>query len=305
MSKKLIYLISFVLLLGVFQAVPAEAQSVEFEFGGIVTDVQPGLDPPWDQVDVNDQWSIVYTFDPTTPDTDGASNHGWYAAITSYTLNVGGNVVYDSGLAGELISIFSNKPVGWDQYEVWILLQNGYQWFMQLDDDTNTAWDTDELPLCGDIELSNFSTRDFRLTDWGPLGGWIYGSVNYHRCSPCTPLEASNPSPPDDATCVDPNVVLSWSPGCLAAEHNVYFGLDPNALALVATKPLGQESYDPPGDLEPGTTYYWRINESDGVDVWVGEVWSFTTCLEIGYHPSHIIVKTHDDTIPGRVKEDG
>ncbi len=278
MSKKLIYLISFVLLLGVLQAVPAEAQS--FEFGGTVTSVYPGMygcDPPWDNVNVNDQWFIKYTFDPTTPDTDGASDHGWYAAITSYTLNVGGNVVYDSGLAGELISIFSNRPVGWDQYEVWISLPNGYQWFMQLDDDTGTAWDTDELPLCGDIELSNFGLRDFTLSDFGGPGDCeISGSVDYHRCSSCTPLEAYNPSPADDANCVGRDVVLTWSPGCSAVSHYVHFGVDPGALALVGIKMLGDESYAP-GLLELGTTYYWRINESDGTDIWVGDVWSFTT----------------------------
>ena len=193
MFKKLIYLISFILSLGVLQAVPAEAQSIEFEFGGTVTSIDPGIsgcDPNWGDVNVGNYWSITYTFDSTVSDTDGASDHGWYAAITSYTLNVGGNIVDDSGLAGELISIFNNKPAGWDQYEVYIALPGGtYDWFMQLDDNTNTAWDTDELPLCGDIELSNFSLRDFTLSEVsGPGGCEIRGSVDWHTCTPLVAL---------------------------------------------------------------------------------------------------------------------
>lgn len=135
----------------------------------------------------------------------------------------------------------------------------------------NTIWDTDELPLCGDIELSDFSgIRHFRLSDWDPFGdGEINGSVDYHRCSPCTPLEASDPSPPDGAVCVDPNVVLSWSPGCCADWHDVYFGNNFDDVDNADTttpgvykgrQSRGNETYTP-GHLEKCTTYYWRVDE--------------------------------------------
>ena len=35
-----------------------------------------------------------------------------------------------------------------------------------------------------------------------------------------------------------------------------------------------------PGPLDPGQTYYWRINEineAETVSVWEGDVWEFTT----------------------------
>ncbi|MHC4396575.1 MAG: hypothetical protein ACYS1A_13060 [Planctomycetota bacterium] len=32
-----------------------------------------------------------------------------------------------------------------------------------------------------------------------------------------------------------------------------------------------------PGTMDNDTTYYWRIDEVNGVDVWFGDVWSFTT----------------------------
>lgn len=40
--------------------------------------------------------------------------------------------------------------------------------------------------------------------------------------------------------------------------------------------PLNHSNYDP-GELEPGTTYYWRIDEVNGSSVWPGSLWNFTT----------------------------
>jgi len=101
------------------------------------------------------------------------------------------------------------------------------------------------------------------------------------------PALASTPSPTRGAAGVDPSAVLSWSPGESAASHNVYLGTeksavdnaDTNSLEFRTNLPLGGESYDPPGDLEPGVTYYWRIdevNESDPNSPWKGFTWSFT-----------------------------
>jgi len=67
----------------------------------------------------------------------------------------------------------------------------------------------------------------------------------------------------------------------------VYFGSDSDAVknATKASpeykgpKALGEESYDP-GLLALTTTYYWRIEEVNGVNPdspWAGNVWSFTT----------------------------
>jgi hypothetical protein len=67
----------------------------------------------------------------------------------------------------------------------------------------------------------------------------------------------------------------------------VYFGADADAVANATTtspeykgpKALGEESYDP-GQLTLNTTYYWRIDEVNGVNPlspWKGNVWSFST----------------------------
>jgi len=97
----------------------------------------------------------------------------------------------------------------------------------------------------------------------------------------------SGPNPADGAVDVKPSVVLSWDAGAVAASHEVYFGTDTDAVKNATTaspeykepKVLGEESYDP-GKLTFNTTYYWRIDEVNGVSPdspWAGNVWSFTT----------------------------
>jgi hypothetical protein len=97
----------------------------------------------------------------------------------------------------------------------------------------------------------------------------------------------SGPNPPDGAVDVKPTVVLSWDAGAVAASHEVYFGTDVDAVANATTaspeykgpKALGDESYDP-GKLMLNSTYYWRIDEVNGINPdspWAGKVWSFTT----------------------------
>ena len=100
------------------------------------------------------------------------------------------------------------------------------------------------------------------------------------------PGQAGNPNPADGATGIVMDANLSWSPGYWAALHEVYFGTDPCALPLVATQPRGQESYDPPGDLIRGTTYYWCVDEVSTYGTITGTVWSFTTIPGKAHTPS-------------------
>jgi len=97
----------------------------------------------------------------------------------------------------------------------------------------------------------------------------------------------SGPNPTDGAVGVSPSGVLSWDAGAVAASHDVYFGADADAVRNATTaspeykgpKALGEENYDP-GELTLSTTYYWRIDEVNGVNPdspWAGNVWSFTT----------------------------
>jgi len=94
------------------------------------------------------------------------------------------------------------------------------------------------------------------------------------------PKIAYNSTPADGAKFVDPDVGLSWDTGYGAKVHQVYFGEnfeDVNAGTADTSKgPVGDTVYVP-GTLDLDKTYYWRIDEFDGISTHTGDVWSFTT----------------------------
>ncbi|MFC1605174.1 hypothetical protein ACFL5F_09135, partial [Planctomycetota bacterium] len=91
------------------------------------------------------------------------------------------------------------------------------------------------------------------------------------------PKTAYFPDPADSAGFVDLNVVLSWTAGFGTKLHYIVFGEDFNEVNdAVAGTPNGTTDYSP-GALKLAKTYYWRVDEFDGIETHKGEVWSFTT----------------------------
>ncbi len=96
-------------------------------------------------------------------------------------------------------------------------------------------------------------------------------------------LIASDPNPADGATDVPRDVVLSWTPGELAAPingHKVYLSESFNDVNDgIGAITQSASSYAPGQRLDFGTTYYWRVDEVNappGSTVFEGNVWSFT-----------------------------
>ena len=92
------------------------------------------------------------------------------------------------------------------------------------------------------------------------------------------PKTAYNPDPADGAEFVGPeDVTLSWTPGFGAKLHTVYLGDNDDEVSnAVGGVPVGIASYEP-GPLELERVYYWRVDESDGVATYQGDIWAFTT----------------------------
>jgi hypothetical protein len=114
------------------------------------------------------------------------------------------------------------------------------------------------------------------------------------------PGPSSSPSPVNGAVHVDMSVSLSWRPGDFAVSHDVYFGDNFDDVNEASrTNPQGvlvgqnQKSaiYDPPGLLEFGQSYYWRVDEFNDAEPnspWKGNTWSFTVI-------DHFVVDDFED----------
>ena len=87
---------------------------------------------------------------------------------------------------------------------------------------------------------------------------------------------AVKPDPDDGTEGTDlDGVKLTWIPGAYATAHKVYFGTDPDQLALLGEVTTEEAE---PGELERGVTYYWRIDEVQADDsIAKGDTWSFGT----------------------------
>ncbi len=104
-----------------------------------------------------------------------------------------------------------------------------------------------------------------------------------------SPALASDPNPEDEAIDVPRDTLLTWTVGKYAATHDVYLGTasedvndagrtDP--MGVLLSQGQSETTFDPPGLLDFGQTYYWRVDEVNAAPdntVYKGEVWSFTT----------------------------
>jgi hypothetical protein len=120
----------------------------------------------------------------------------------------------------------------------------------------------------------------------GPIEARTVIDGDYLAPTPYELVTASNPSPADGATDVMEAPILEWNAGADAAQHDVYFGTDADAVANADTTTTGvyrgrqNMTSFPPGVLQWDTTHYWRIDEVNNLNPdspWPGSVWSFTT----------------------------
>ena len=90
--------------------------------------------------------------------------------------------------------------------------------------------------------------------------------------------KAVNPLPSNNAVSVNPLAILTWTPGPTAISHDVYIGTNSSSgkYRCYPNATVTENNYVP-NDLNVATTYYWRIDESDGLTKFKGNLWNFTT----------------------------
>ncbi len=116
----------------------------------------------------------------------------------------------------------------------------------------------------------------------------LNAAINYGLGVLSDPGLATRPEPADGETAVT-TPLFRWQAGRSAVFHNFYLGQTPElgSADLAGPRQPVAMFWHLPG-LEPGVTYYWRVDEveADGVTVHAGIVWSFTTQALTAYRPT-------------------
>jgi len=146
-----------------------------------------------------------------------------------------------------------------------------------------------------------------------PSVGWREAASGTGARAPLLHLElsvpfASEPTPADGALLDETWVTLGWVPGISAVSHDVYFGdnfADVQSGAESAFQGnqattmfiAGFPGFLYPEGLMSGTTYYWRVDEveADGTTKYQGDVWSFTVPSKAAYNPKPVDGGKHVD----------
>jgi hypothetical protein len=128
-----------------------------------------------------------------------------------------------------------------------------------------------------DFTELNHSSYIGKAPDIGP---YEFGDENYWIPGFQYP-NASTPIPPDRATDVKLNADLMWLNGYESNIHAVYFGGDREA--VLNADPKSKLYFDKqdsniftPPELEPGETYFWRVDTYNAKRIESGHVWQFT-----------------------------
>ncbi|MHC4581624.1 MAG: hypothetical protein ACYS14_09215 [Planctomycetota bacterium] len=148
-----------------------------------------------------------------------------------------------------------------------------------------------------DIEIAEVIVYNTDLSD-GQIEGiseWLQGNVGSGGGNPL----AAAPSPADGALFENTWASLSWRAGYYAVSHDLYFGSvfeDVNDGAegtfvgnlATTSQVVGFPGFPAPDGLQPGTTYYWRVdevNDANAASPWKGDVWSFAVPPRTAYFP--------------------
>ena len=326
MCKKLIYLVSFLLVLGLISGVHAESFSLVPTFDGHVSndaDEGPDTSPGGSGMHIRDVGSrrrvgfVTYDISELKSQGDIFSN----VSFSNYGHDVGEVNVY--GVLEEYEDLVG-EGMTWNTAP-------GVQNDPTPDNDTAVVLDltdvTDVLltfnaPSRGTREstetseaLADFLSSDtngfvafmlappeggnaiVRTIEMGEDGGtWLQGDIGGF-------LEtARNPEPADGAYIADTWITLGWKPGDFAVSHDIYVGenyveVNEGTEGMFVGNQvdtfivLGFPGFPYPDGLVPGTTYYWRIdevNETEPNSPWKGSVWSFTVPPKTAYLPEPV-----------------
>ncbi|MCP4256276.1 MAG: discoidin domain-containing protein [Planctomycetes bacterium] len=297
MSKKLIYLVSFVLVLALVGTnvvfgdtvwegrVEDDLDDVEEQSSGSVDTTSSDLELPDDQV-IGIRFVKVYV-------PQGATVSKAYLEFTVDELEgpQATNMIIDGELSpnarafADATNNVSNRArttekVGW-QPEDWPVIGETHQSpdisFIIEEIVNQDGWVSGSSIVIIIYDDPDNPSISFRTAEAGPGDDAVLLHIEWSLG------KAKRPNPADGETEVSRDAVLSWQPGFFAPPvngHRIYLSKNfDDVNDGVGGITQSADSYAP-GRLDYGTTYYWRVDEVNAPPdstVHEGNVWSFTT----------------------------
>lgn len=210
-------------------------------------------------------------------DRNGPATHMYRWIVNGYTNTESRPYIYDGGTATMLAQTKNTMDMGTWYHLTLVVTKTGLAGYVN------------------DTEM--FNVKHAKWTD-GRVGLHAYsGKMDFDNLiiygpayMPPWRLKAKKPDPAPGTVGVQMSL-FRWSAGEGAVFHNLYLGTTPELgpAQLVGPRNVLTMFYYPV-PLQPGTTYYWRVDEveSDGTTVHTGDIWSFVTQDVKAYHPTPV-----------------
>jgi len=291
MSKKLIYLMSFVLVLALTGTASADHiitvpdagfdDHVLNNVGDYVYVGNSSYAGPWQSAG-GDAW-IDYGYwvgDVDLPALSGNNKLYPWEEVEDYTYQI----LDETFIEGATYTLSVWLGLAWSGYDdYWSIYFTGENYKNNLTEASGSA----PVGSWGQVSLVYTATAADAGKKIGiKMTGAIYVTFEDVTLSYDDPVLAANPNPANEQTDVLRDVVLSWTPGVYAAPingHKVYLSENFNDVNDgIGAITQSDSSYARPQRLDFNTIYYWRVDEVNNVkpdSPWIGDVWSFTTEL--------------------------
>jgi hypothetical protein len=198
---------------------------------------------------------------------------GWYQSTSTYTLTGGSNV---SGPTQALPSAIQAESQTWTFSTDTTAVSTGSQaiydsatgrlWDVAGNDAWNILTDLTNVPALG---LTGVARQ---------ASGFNPGAFEVGALLP--PTAVSSPSPTDAATNVANDVDLTWTDGAHSPTAWAVYLSAAGPTFTGANLISSSASPADPGTLAYGTTYYWRVDQTNAAGTTTGAVFSFTTETE-------------------------
>ncbi|MDT8300076.1 MAG: PA14 domain-containing protein [Sedimentisphaerales bacterium] len=303
MSKRLIHLVSFVLLLGL-TGVTSGTEGLKGEYYHATIAANEWQDLVLTRIDPK----VDFDWGANSPEP-GVVNADNFTVRWTGTIEVPESETYTFYTEGD------------DGIKLWVnneLVIDTWTW--------SKTWHVTQPPIefgSGEIALTAGQQYEIKLEHY-EHGGTAKCKLSWSTATMAQEIVPSqylsverpyprDPDPADGAIVRDSWVGLDWTPGDFAATHDVYLGESFNDVYAGAagtfrgsqaemTFTVGFPGFPYPDGLISGTTYYWRIvevNDTHPGSPWEkGPVWSFSVAPRTAYNPNPVDGAELVDTNP-------